>query len=1471
MSHNGSIVEQDRLTHDNSNYLTVPNPKGYAHNVHQSYNPYSYTVLYCYSWPDGNHNNMVKIGDTHIPALKIPRTFLKTDIDKAAREAAWKRIDEQFKGPNAPFYDIYDQENQKPYILEWAVAVENDPGNVVRDHRIHELLGRNGVSRVEFGSGKAMKQAAREWFSITPEQALEAVNTYLAGRITLKNDINAPIILRPEQDMFVNNTLEAWLKGDDERLWFAKMRFGKTITAYSFIKRTHETNKPINKVLILTNRPTETENSWKEDFQKVLSHNHKTNSKTDWQFGSRNYFETPETINKDNPFVWFISLQNLKGKDKENKEQFKEANKWVFDQNWDLVIIDEVHEGTETELAQTVLQDLQYEMNLKLSGTPFKLLAKDDVEWDKVDVWSYTDEQAAKEKWDYSQGDNPYAHLPKMWINTFDLRKDLKDKYLGEGADEAWFNFSTFFSATGTGNSREGKKTYKFEKEEDILKFLGTLTEPESTTGFMPYSPQRREYLRHTLWALPSQNACHAMKQLLETHPFFKEYKIIDVSGDSEESKKALENVKTAIGDDPMKTKTITLTWGQGQGRLTVGVSIPAWTGVLMLAGSNDGTSSASVYMQTIFRVQTPAYFNGQMKTDCYVWDFAPDRTLSVMVDVAGTSAKEPGNNTTQDQRDYLDTLLTFLPIISYTDSRDFKTYDAVGLELELKKTQGERVIHDGFDSDRLFVKALEKLSPEAREAIEAVRTVNDSSLPSTTNKPNVNETGNVSPDLDPLTLLPHNHIKTRPQLLSTMSDKELTVSVQEDENYLTTNVLSEDEREAVEAEKARKNAEQAKRKNIRNVLRTVSVRIPYMLIGLMGDPKFREEKLKRDFKLKDFTEKIDDESWKEFFGEIDKKTFLTLEECFDERVLQNSVTTWIEEIEAALALKDTNVDEYVNKIVSLMARIKNPNKETVLTPYDVVNRVYQNSWFKNEDAWKAVTKNSTSLDSQVKPTIFYDINVKTGLFPLYAAWHLSKTQGNPSTQSWDDIVNQHIRANSRTKAAQLVTATILGQTHEWAEKNITVIDVVAELKQLENTKLNEQMKHLYIGMMLTQPLSKMSDSFNAEKTMEQLIQLQKELVVVEKDKDMDSETKEQKKTEAIQAFQGDFKFDYTISNPPYQIQTGGKTHQIYDRFYLIGAGISHKLAMIFPRGWQTSSGKASGSSQHIKLRADSSIVLVDNYYEENNSPIKLFPTAGTGGVNIIVRDDTKHSELVKYYEYGQFTDERSLMDYQKYSGYTKNIFDKLKGWMEANSVSSTKEKISGWNPFGVLTYYLDPRRPEWEQVSTTQQEGYIPVWGTEKSKTDYRFYWVPANFEDENGAGIKTVNIGKYKLVWPKSGAWANWRFSLILKPGEICTDTFIGVWFDTEEEAKNYQTYLKTKFYRFAISENAPTHNAYRGVHEFVPDLVNIVNPRTNRVGYSSDWTDEDLKKVFESVLTNEDWEYIVKTALTNDKGRE
>ncbi len=149
----------------------------------------------------------------------------------------------------------------------------------------------------------------------------------------------------------------------------------------------------------------------------------------------------------------------------------------------------------------------------------------------------------------------------------------------------------------------------------------------------MPFSDARLlNVLSHTFWFLPSVSSCHAMRNLLakKQNAFYQDYRVIVAAGSQAGiGADALPPV-LEIMDDPMKTKTITLSCG----KLTTGVTVRPWTGILMLRNS----SSPETYFQAAFRVQSPWSIKNPdstspnqeqiIKEECYVFDFAPDRAL---------------------------------------------------------------------------------------------------------------------------------------------------------------------------------------------------------------------------------------------------------------------------------------------------------------------------------------------------------------------------------------------------------------------------------------------------------------------------------------------------------------------------------------------------------------------------------------------------------------------------------------------------------------------------------------------------------------------------------------------------------------------------------------------------------------------------------------------------------------------------
>ena len=129
----------------------------------------------------------------------------------------------------------------------------------------------------------------------------------------------------------------------------------------------------------------------------------------------------------DKPFIYFTSIQYL-------RYNGAQANLPLFsDIDWDLIIIDEAHEGTQTELSDTVMKSLVKDGHtkiLELSGTPFNLL--DQFEPEQVYTWDYVMEQQAKLKWDLENPEqpNPYEQLPEVLMYTFEMKH--KEKFTDE-------------------------------------------------------------------------------------------------------------------------------------------------------------------------------------------------------------------------------------------------------------------------------------------------------------------------------------------------------------------------------------------------------------------------------------------------------------------------------------------------------------------------------------------------------------------------------------------------------------------------------------------------------------------------------------------------------------------------------------------------------------------------------------------------------------------------------------------------------------------------------------------------------------------------------------------------------------------------------------------------------------------------------------------------------------------------------
>ena len=618
-------------------------------------------MIYAYNTPDVSYNDgWTKIGYTEKQTVE-QRIYQQTHTAGIKAVLAWQ--------DNAMYKD--------------------GSGEYFTDHDFHAYLEREA---------KSIRRPKTEWFKLDGNTALTYFNCFARRQGANPVEEHLTYELRAEQQEAVDKTKAYFEKGGEEFLWNAKPRFGKTLTAYDLVRRMGFTN-----VLVVSNRPS-ISNSWAEDFRKFIGW------QTGYKFVSENEalegkpgvmsregyssYVLNTTENVDG-MIAFESLQGLKGS--VYFGGIYDKLKWISDMEFDLLIVDESQEGVDTMRTDRAFNNISRKHTLYLSGTPFKQLASEQFLDEQIFNWSYADEQEAKANWS-SEDYNPYEVLPKMEMYTYQLSAMIREK-IEKGLDlsgedgkvDYAFDLTEFFITDENG---------KFEHEEEIKKFLHALTTNEK----YPFStPELRGELKHTMWFLNRVASAKALAKLLKEDPVFCEYEVILAAGDGkmsedDETKKAYDRVKKAIAEHD---KTITLTVGQ----LTVGVTIPEWSAVLMLCN----LTSPSSYMQAAFRAQNLCVLTNDgkrlRKETAYVFDFDPARTLIIFDEFANNLIKKTaeGRGTTEDRKENIRRLLNFFPVIGEDSEGKMVELDAAQVLSIPRKLKSQEVVRRGFMSNFLF------------------------------------------------------------------------------------------------------------------------------------------------------------------------------------------------------------------------------------------------------------------------------------------------------------------------------------------------------------------------------------------------------------------------------------------------------------------------------------------------------------------------------------------------------------------------------------------------------------------------------------------------------------------------------------------------------------------------------------------------------------------------------------------------
>lgn len=581
--------------------------------------------------------------------------------------------------------------------LEWKGNALFDDGSAERftDKDFHAYLRKSGI---EQESGKN-----NEWFHITGQESKIKFYDFRANHGILKNlSTVIPYELRKEQEEAVERTIAYKNSHENgEFLWNAKPRFGKTLSVYDFCKKSGAKT-----VLIVTNRPA-IANSWYEDYMKFLGteSGYHFVSEVDALKGKPCVLSRSEYLDlliahgrDDEDFgkcIEFVSLQDMKGSKYFSTNGIDKLRE-VADIEWDVLVIDEAHEGVDTYKTDVAFEHVNRRFTLHLSGTPFKALANNKFDDNAIFNWTYADEQTAKRDWDVSsEEENPYSSLPKLNLFTYQMSEIIKEE-LQQGVEingeteEYAFDLNEFFS---TNNG-------KFKYDASVDKFLDAMTLQEK----YPFStPELREELKHTFWLLDRVDSAKALAEKLKNHPVFKDYYIILATGDgkmddADETKKSYDKVVEAIGQ---YDKTITLSVGQ----LTTGVTIPEWTAVLMLSN----VKSPALYMQAAFRAQNTCLFkNGSSyarKENAYVFDFDPARTLTIFEEFANDLSADTsaGRGDIETRKKHITELLNFFPVIGEDENGELIELDAEKVLTIPRKIRSVEVVRRGFMSNFLF------------------------------------------------------------------------------------------------------------------------------------------------------------------------------------------------------------------------------------------------------------------------------------------------------------------------------------------------------------------------------------------------------------------------------------------------------------------------------------------------------------------------------------------------------------------------------------------------------------------------------------------------------------------------------------------------------------------------------------------------------------------------------------------------
>ena len=1172
---------------------------------------------------------------------------------------------------------------------------------------------------------------------IESTRILDADSPSLAASLLTPHD--APIVFREEQEKAITMTLEHFHAGR-KMLWDAKMRFGKTLCALEVVRRSG-----FRRVLILTHRPVVRE-GWFDDFYRLDFENCICGSRArrsgiaERKRAVATFEELEARAKTDQTFhyIYFASMQDLRGSKRVNKASRLDKNNEVFSAKWDLLIIDEAHEGISTRLGKEVINELQKhsaQRTLYLSGTPYNLLSM--FAPSEVFRWDYTMEQEAKKAWGVNHPNeaNPYAGLAHMNIVSYDLGSEFAS-YLQQNGEIGDFSFAELF--------RVNDESDTFVHEADVHRFLSVISSSVNGGIYYPFANEEyRQALCHSLWVVPGIKSARCLAKLLSEQNesnIFRNYAVVNVAGEGDvvrdnedlaeyarKENDALQRVKRAIASHD---RTITLTCG----RLIMGVSVPEWTAVLMLSGGM--ATSAARYMQAIFRGQTP-YSDGALKPNCYAFDFAPDRTLTVIDKYINNVTRN--DSTIGSRIDYVSRFLEYCSL-TIVSGKTLRKCDADMFITEVNRAYSESLIRNGFRDSCLYTD-LSNLGKQDEKLLDMVA--------------NAISMGTVIVRKDIRDVITRSS-KRKKKNISSASTKQTAKDKTVNEVHLASMTERNRRQKAIE------------------ILNQISARFPMMIYGVVDNID--------SLSFDSFIKQIDEESWEEFMPKgVTMRMFMRLRHLYREDVFIATANAIVARVKAADNLP---VKERINAIADILSDFCYPDKETVLTPWRVVNMQLSNMFggydFWNETHTVRLTEPRFVYHGEVTDKVLMnpnthilDISSKTGLYPLYMAYSIfkiksSQAQGlfdmlsdEEAEQMWADVIEKNIFAICRTRMAELITRRTLVGFRKDINANVKCMNNLISLVVAYQNKF-------------IRTVSNGKVFWNANKSAK-------------------------------------MNFDAIIANPPYQVNIGEQKDNygipLYNQFVETAKGMKPGyISMIMPSRWFTGGRGLDGFRR--SMLADRHIRKIFDYVDSK----ECFPTVDiSGGVGYFLWDAHNEGdcEFTNSFRGKTVTQMRKLDEFP--------VFVRNNGALSViNKVMKTQPEmmsrsVSAQTPFGFVTTYRG--EPE-------------PFDGSVELKSSGSLSYVSRDSIKKN---IEWVD--KYKVIFSKAtcehagtpdrnGQYRVLSSLGILSHNAVCTQSYlVGGVFENENEAQNLLIYLKTKFVRYLMLQTITSQDLSPEKFIFVP----------------------------------------------------